>query len=70
LKRILSLGVGERLGGAAASGMRLLLDVEGEDLGGGANWVLRVKKVVSAEGGGGKELRRDARHRKHSPLPK
>jgi hypothetical protein len=68
LKRILSLGVGERLGGAAAPGMRLLLDAE--ERGGGASWVLRVKKVVSAEGGGGSELRREARQRKHSPLPK
>jgi hypothetical protein len=32
--------------------------------------VVRVRLVVSAEGGGGSDARVDARQRKHSPLPK
>jgi len=32
--------------------------------------VARVRLVVSADGGGGREARTDARQRKHSPLPK
>lgn len=44
--------------------------VEVPDCGGGASVVLRVRCVVSAEGGGGRDVRVEARHRKHSPLPK
>lgn len=68
---MLSLGVGERLGGPTvveSTERLLLLDVEPRE--GGASCVLRVRKVVSAEGGGGSEASRDARQRKHSPLPK
>lgn len=36
----------------------------------GASVVLRTRFVVSAEGGGGREERVEARQRKHSPLPK
>ena len=47
---------------------------ERRDDGGGtgpaASVVLRVMCVVSAEGGGGSDTSVDARHRKHSPLPK
>lgn len=38
--------------------------------GGGASVVLRVRWVVSADGGGGREANVEARQRKHSPLPK
>lgn len=54
---IVSLGVGLAVGREG-----------GED--GGASVVLRVRFVVSAEGGGGRALRVEARQRKHSPLPK
>lgn len=32
--------------------------------------VTRVRLVVSSDGGGGREVRTEARQRKHSPLPK
>lgn len=32
--------------------------------------VTRVRFVVSSDGGGGRDVRTDARQRKHSPLPK
>lgn len=39
--------------------------------GGGARVVIReLRFVVSAEGGGGRGVIVEARHRKHSPLPK
>lgn len=36
----------------------------------GARVVLRVRFVVSADGGKGREARIEALHRKHSPFPK
>lgn len=32
--------------------------------------VVRVRLVVSADGGGGREVAMEARQRKHSPVPK
>lgn len=46
------------------------LGVEAPDRGGGASVVLRVKCVVSADGGSGRDVNVEARHKKHSPLPK
>lgn len=50
--------------------MKRIPGVEAPDRDGGASVVLRVRWVVSADGGGGRDVRVEARHRKHSPLPK
>lgn len=63
MKRIRSLGVE-----VPDAGDELL---EFDDArGGGARVVLRVRWVVSSDGGGGREARVEARQRKHSPFPK
>ena len=54
----MSLGVGEGAPDRGVVGV------------GGWSVVLRVREVVSAEGGGGREASVEARQRKHSPLPK
>lgn len=61
MKRIDSLGVGDDVGRS----------LPGKDERVGlATVVIRVRFVVSAEGGGGRGVRVEARQRKHSPLPK
>lgn len=64
MNRTASLGVGD----GARECVGVLLSDPG---GGGARVVIReLRFVVSAEGGGGRGVIVEARHKKHSPLPK
>lgn len=71
--------LGEEVGAARSAGSREKEDgavdaadvVDWDVLGVGEAIVVdRVRLVVSADGGGGREAAREARQRKHSPLPK